>query len=318
VTIFLPIEGIVFSRLRHWSFLILLLGLAAAAPDSARAETLVIGAVAKDVKDELQDVSPLAEYLERRLAPSGIEKVEILILPTAARMGKAFRDGKVHLYFDSPLPAAKVARDGGAVPMLRRWRKGLAEYWSEIIVRSELPVRSLDDLRGHVIAFEDPDSTSGHLLPRAMLLAHGLDLEVLADTDSDFDRSKVGVLVTMGDRAAILSLLSGRVSAIATDPHHVRAIEKERPGAVRSIARSISVPRQVVMRASTMPEPLAREIADILVEMVRSEEGQRVLRSFGKTDRFDAFPQGVEATFEPIHAQLRILDAHGSSPRSVK
>jgi phosphonate transport system substrate-binding protein len=317
MTIFLPIEGTVFSRLRHWSFLILL-GLAAAVSGSARAETFVIGAVAKDVKDELQDLMPLAEYLERRLAPSGIEKVEILILPTAARMGKAFRDGKVHLYFDSPLTAAKVMRDGGAVPMLRRWRKGVAEYWSEIIVRNELPVWSLDDLRGHVVAFEDPDSTSGHLLPRAMLLAHGLNLEVLADSESDFDRSKTGVLVTFGDRASILALLSGRVSAIATDPHHVRALERERPGAVRSIARSISVPRQVVMRAPTMPESLAREVAGILVGMVQSEEGQRVLRSFGKTDRFDAFPQGVEATFAPIQAQLRILEAHASSPRSVK
>jgi phosphonate transport system substrate-binding protein len=276
---------------------------------NVRAETLVIGSVGKDVKTEFKHFTPLAKYLEKELSSAGIDKVEVLVVPTAARMVEAFRAGQVHLYPESPLVAAKVARDTGAVPLVRRWRKGLGEYWSEIIVNSEAPIHTLEDLRGKVIAFEDPDSTSGHLLPRAMLLERGLKIQTLKKHDDPVAPDSIGAIFTLGDRSSILSLLDGRVAAIATDPHYVTMVEKERPGAVRSIARSITVPRQVVMRAGTMPEALAQKITDVLLAMEQGEEGREVLKAFGKTDRFEAFPDRPEATFEALQGKLRLLDA---------
>lgn len=281
-----------------------------AASAAGRAETLVIGSVGKDVKSEFREFKALAKYLETELASAGIDKVEILVVPTAAHMVEAFRTGQVHLYAESPLVAAKVARVAGAVPLVKRWKKGVGEYWSEIIVNSDAPpIKSLADLRGKVIAFEDPDSTSGHLLPRAMLLERGLKIQTLKKHEDPVDADSVGAIFTQGDRSSILSLLDGRVAAIATDPHYVKMIEKERPGAVRSIARSITVPRQVVMRAGTMSEARAQKISDVLLAMEQSEKGREALKAFGKTDRFEAFPQGPGAAFEAIEAQLRILDA---------
>jgi phosphonate transport system substrate-binding protein len=284
----------------------------AAAAAGGRAETLVIGSVGKDVRSEFREFKPLAAYLEKELASAGIDKVEVLIVPTAAHMVEAFRAGQVHLYPESPLVAARVARDAGAVPLLRRWRKGSGEYWSEIIVNSDAPIASLEDLRGKVIAFEDPDSTSGHLLPRAMLLERGLKIQTLAKHDDPVDADSVGAIFTQGDRSSILSLLGGRVVAVATDPHYVKMVEKERPGAVRAIARSISVPRHVMMRAGTMPEARAKKISDILLAMEHSAEGRAVLKAFGKTARFEAFPQGPAAAFEAIQAQLRLLEAEAA------
>ena len=274
-----------------------------------RAETLVIGSVGKDVRTETKDLAPLAKYLEKELASVGIDKVEVLIVPTAARIVDAFRAGQVHLYPESPLVAAKVARQTGAVPLVRRWRKGLGEYWSEIVVNSDAPITSLEDLRGRVIAFEDPDSTSGHLLPRAMLLERGLKIQQVKKPDEPVAPDSIGAIFTQGDRSSILALLDGRVAAIATDPHYVKMVEKERPGALRSIARSISVPRQVMMRTGTMPAAMAQKIADVLLAMEHSEDGRAVLKEFGKTDRFDVFPQDPQATFAALYAQLRLLDA---------
>src|SRR3712207_7257104 len=59
-------------------------------------------------KAELKEYSGLAEYLSRELAPAGIDKVEVLVLPTAARMAEALGNGSAHLYFESPVVAAKV------------------------------------------------------------------------------------------------------------------------------------------------------------------------------------------------------------------
>jgi phosphonate transport system substrate-binding protein len=275
---------------------------------AAKAETLVLGTVGKDLKSEMKEHEGLAKYLQDRLSSSGIDKVEVAILPSAAKMSDALRQGTVHLYFESPLVAAKLARDGSAVPMLRRWRKGVAEYRAEIVVLTESPVRALEDLRGRVIAFDDPDSTTGHLLPRAMLVASGLKLELLNRSVDPVDPGKVGAVFTMSDKGSILSLFEGRVAAVATDPLYMEKIEEERPGSVRSIAHSITVPRHVVMRSATMPDDRAGRIAEILTAMHKSPEGRAVLAG-SRTGRFDAFPDGIEATFAPLFAQLRILDA---------
>ncbi len=279
-----------------------------AGTSATKSETLVIGTVGKDLKSEMKEHEGLAKYLQDRLSSSGIDKVEVAILPSADKMSNALRQGAVHLYFESPLVAAKLAREGSAVPMLRRWRKGVAEYRAEIVVLTESPVRSLEDLRGRVIAFDDPDSTTGHLLPRAMLLARGLTLEVLKRSVDPVDPGKVGAVFTMSDKASILSLFEGRVAAVATDPLYVSKIEEERPGSVRSIAHSITVPRHVVMRSATLPEHWTVRIAEILTTMHDSPEGRDVL-TVSRTGRFDAFPDGIEATFAPLFAQLRILDA---------
>ena len=63
------------------------------------------------------------------------------------------------------------------------------------------------------------------------------------------------------------------------------------------------------MRAGTIPDALAQKITDILLAMERSEEGRKVLKAFGKTDRFEAIPDRPEAIFEALQAQLRLLDA---------
>jgi phosphonate transport system substrate-binding protein len=290
--------------------------MAALAVASARADTLVIGTVGKDVKSEIKEFTPLADHLKEQLSKDGVDNVEVLVVSTAAKMAEAFRDGKVHLYLESPLVALKVGKQGGAVPMLRRWKKGVAEYWSEIVVKSDSPIRSMDELRGRIIAFEDPDSTSGHLLPRALLLHSGFAVENVKTPAHDFDRSKVGAVFTMGDRTSLLWLFDDRVAAIATDPHYVARIEKERPGALRSLGRSITVPRQVVMRASTMPAARAQRLADVMTRMHETPEGRQTLASFGGSDRFDAFPDGIEKTFSPIEEQLRILDAERDAAAS--
>lgn len=44
-----------------------------------------------------------------------------------------------------------------------------AHYFSQLIVRSDSQIKSIEDLDGKKMAYTDPASTSGHLVPKAML-----------------------------------------------------------------------------------------------------------------------------------------------------
>lgn len=153
--------------------------LCVALSSTAFAETLTLGSVNDNVKKHLARFAPLAEELERQLAQDGITEVDILVLPSSEAMEKALRSGDVDLYIDSPLVAAQVAREGNGVPFLRRWKDGVGSYHSIILARNDSGVETLQDLRGRRIGFQDPDSTSGFLLPAGLLRSEGIAIREL-------------------------------------------------------------------------------------------------------------------------------------------
>ncbi len=79
--------------------------------------------------------------------------------------------------FESVYGALRLMDEAGAVPLLIREKKGVKEYNSVIFVRKDSPITSMADLKGKVIAFEDPDSTSSYMLPRKILENEGLILK---------------------------------------------------------------------------------------------------------------------------------------------
>jgi len=288
------------------------IALAMASATSAHAETLTLGSVNDNIRKHIERFTPLAQYLERELADDGVTDVEISVLPNSQAMAEALRQGDVDLYFDSPLVATRVAQMAEAVPFLRRWKNGEATYHSVIVVPADSDMQTIDDLRGSVIGFQEPDSTSGYLLPLAMLLDADLPLQHLHQDQEQPTEDTVGYLFTGDDRNTALGLVRGTLDAGATDNQGFESLQTAQPDRFRALARSIEVPRQVVIRSGALDETLASVIADTLRAMEESAEGVQVMASFHDTTRFDDFPDGVEATFAPIQAILAQISS-GSS-----
>ena len=78
-------------------------------------------------------------------------------------------------------------------------------YFSIISVKKGSGITTIEDLRGKNFAFVDPASTSGNLIPRAVLLEHGID------ADADMETIFAGSHATSG-----LALWEGKVDAAAT------------------------------------------------------------------------------------------------------
>lgn len=286
------------------------IALAMASATSVHAETLTLGSVNDDIRKHIERFTPLAQYLERELANDGVTDVEISVLPNSQAMAEALRQGDVDLYFDSPLVATRVARLADAVPFLRRWKNGEASYHSVIVVPTDSEMESIEDLRGAVIGFQEPDSTSGYLLPVALLLEAGLPLEHMHQDHQEPAENTVGYLFTGDDRNTALGLVRGTIDAGATDNQGFEALQVAQPDRFRALARSIEVPRQIVVRSAELDEALSAVISATLRSMVDSPEGTQVMASFHNTTRFDDFPRGIDATFEPIHTILDEISEH--------
>ena len=56
-------------------------------------------------------------------------------------------------------------------------KDGSTYYYSVMVVRAEIAINSIEQMKGHSLAFADPNSTSGYLIPSATLKAKGIDLD---------------------------------------------------------------------------------------------------------------------------------------------
>jgi len=74
-----------------------------------------------------------------------------------------------------PAEAFVVAKDlCAAEASLTSLRFGYTAYWTEVVVARDSPLTSLADLDGLVWAYPEAGSTSGYLIPSAMLAAAGI------------------------------------------------------------------------------------------------------------------------------------------------
>jgi phosphonate transport system substrate-binding protein len=270
---------------------------------------LVIGSVSRSIKEEIETFRPLVEYLAPRLGEVGIRNVEVAVVTNAREMSRRLASGEVDVYIDSPFIIAKMSREVGARPVLRRWKKGAAEYHTLFVARKDSGIRSFDDLLGKVIAFDDPQSSSGHLLPRAMLLERGYRLVEVGDPAVQVPADAIGYVFSMDDVNTMFWVDHGKVAAGVTSPDFLALYEKKRKDNLVAFARSIDIPRQVVAHRAGLAPEVVTELERALMSMDTTEEGRKALRDFQKTTRFDRFPAGVEATFAPIHAMLDRLQA---------
>lgn len=273
------------------------------------AEVLTLGSVSDNVKKELIRFEPFANYLAAALADDGITEVRISVLTSSDEMIVAMQNGDVDLFFDSPLVATNVADRAGGQPMLRRWKDGIATYHSLVIVPVDSDIETIEDLAGHRIGFQEPDSTSGFLLPAAMMRAAGITLQELRSRDAAPVGDQLGYMFTLDDRNTVTWLHRGWVDAAATDPSAFAELDAALPGQYRVIARSVDVPRQIVVRSGDMSPEMTERLTDVMTGMHLTEEGRAVLTLFNETSQFDRFPDGVEVTFAPIRAILAELRA---------
>jgi phosphonate transport system substrate-binding protein len=151
-------------------------------------------------------------------------------------------------------------------------RFGSNSYKGQINVRKDSGIESLDDLKGKVMCWVDPNSTSGYIIPRIMLQANGIN------PDSDFSQT----IEAGSHNNVVTQVYNGDCDAGATYADARGSIEEDVPDVkemVVVLAETTDIPNDSVSFIKDMPADIREQLIDALVEIAASEDGQAALES---------------------------------------
>jgi len=276
--------------------LLLISGLKAEAQTNPNTKTLTLGIVFQDPREPLEEhFRPLVDYVARKLAPEADTKGRVVVAPTVGQMMKLLEEKRVDFYMESPYATYLINRFGAARLLLRRWKGGIADYRSIIFTSKQSGITRLEDLRGKIIAFEDPGSTSGYLLPKLFLLKKGFSVVEKASPAAKVSPVDIGYIFADTDKNIVNLVMQEKVAAGAfSNDDRANLDEKVKP-LISILGESESVPRHLVSVRKDLPEPVRLGVEQILLSMHRDEEGQTILRKTDNTTKFDSLPGGEEA-----------------------
>jgi len=171
-------------------------------------------------------------------------------------------------------------------------RYGSTSYKGQIIVRADSGIKDLQDLKGKVMCWVDPNSTSGYIVPRIMLKANGID------PDKDFAKT----IEAGSHNNVVTQVYNGDCDAGATYVDARSSVEKDIPDVkekVIAIATTAEIPNDNVSFIKDFPAEQRKQIVDALLEISNSEEGKKALNELysieGLEPADDSFYDGFRA-----------------------
>lgn len=285
--------------------------LACLAPIKLVAETLTIGTMNQGIRTQMKIYEPFAAHIEREMRGTEIKSVRLMVVPNADQMADAIRRNEVDIFIDSPLVAGKVARMSGAQPFLRRLQQGSRAHYSVIIARKDSGISTVADLEGKTIAFTEPDSCVGYLLPAHIIVKNGLGLREIMSREQLARPGEVNFRFSSHEKNTIYQIATDRVDAAAVSLDSLLSLREARPGEYRIVASSSQFPRQVLLYRDNMDANILSDLRAILLAMPETEEGRNVLRKLENTSGFEDFPKGPNPLFARINMILDDLSAAG-------
>ena len=263
-------------------------------PGKVEAKTITLGIVSpmnqKEVEEHFRD---FVRYVARKLSAAPTIEGSIVVAPTQSGLANLLAERKVDFYMESPYPTYLINNVYGAGKLLlRRWKGGMAEYYALIFTKRNSETRRLEDLRGKIIAFEDPGSTSGHFLPKFFLSRMGFKLAEKSRIDPNVSADEVGYLFAYSQDKLVNLVLTKQVAAGAFSNDDYATLAKRKKSDIRILAETDRLPRHLVSVRKDLDPALVNRLEKILLSMHQDPEGRLILQRTDGTTKFDALPGG--------------------------
>ncbi len=123
------------------------------------------------------------------------------------------------------------------------------DYFAQIVVMADGPIKSMADLKGKKVAFGEVGSTSQHLGPAQVLADAGLTYN--ADYTAEIIKRNV----------AIEAMIRGDVQASGMNLTHLRSVREKFPDAKFAVVgRGPDLPNDILIVASYVPESVVESV----------------------------------------------------------
>ena len=215
-------------------------------------------------QDRLARYKGFEEYMEKTL---GVD-LEIFTAGNYDGVVQALAADQIEFAYlgSSAYAAAYTASEGKVQPLLAsESQNGATGYYSIVAVRCDSGYKSIDDLKGKVLAFADPDSTSGYAVPLYNLVQQGYDVE------SFF----AGVPFSGSHEAGVQGVVNGQFDAAATYQDNetsgvyqlmvTKGMIKE--GEVCAIWQSPEITNGPITTRNNLPQPMIDEVKAALLAL---------------------------------------------------
>ncbi len=248
------------------------------------------------------------EYLEKNTP----YKFEVTIPQSFIAVVEAFGTKRADVAAINTFGYVLAHEKYGAEARLTVIRNGSSTYQSQFIAKADSKIKKIEDLNGKKIAFVEPSSTSGYLLP----------LKTLKEKNVQAKET-----VFAGKHDNVVSMVyQGQVDAGATfysppekDASGVEKMEDARrlvltqyPDVEKKVVIiSLSEPimNDPIVFRKEMPEEMKVKIVDAMVGFLTTDEGKEAFKAiYGVT----AIKKSSDAEYEPVRAMLKALGKDAS------
>lgn len=198
---------------------------------------------------------------------------------------EALRTGKADMAYMGALAVAMGAERAGVTPIVMKAPNGdkaQAVYHSVFVTRKDNnEINSIKDFKGKTIAFVDPDSTSGNLVPTSEIMKAFPDLHLTNEkihTNGEFFEA---VSFSGKHQAGLQAVIKGDVDIVPISDQIMASEFKNGnadENAVKVVHSSAAIPAEAMVVSKTVNEDLKKTLTKFLVEYNNKDYFDKVIK----------------------------------------
>jgi len=198
---------------------------------------------------------------------------------------EALRTGKADMAYMGALAVAMGAERAGVTPIVMKAPNGdkaQAVYHSVFVTqKNNSEINSIKDFKGKTIAFVDPDSTSGNLVPTSEIMKAFPDLHLTNEkihTNGEFFEA---VSFSGKHQAGLQAVIKGDVDIVPISDQIMASEFKNGnadENAVKVVHSSAAIPAEAMVVSKTVNEDLKKTLTKFLVEYNNKDYFEKVIK----------------------------------------
>lgn len=211
---------------------------------------------------------PLADFIARETGWT----LRVVVTRNYQEMERRLQDGSVDFAMVSPAAYVRFVSRVCYVATYAEWneeKRVLSPYYHSVLIAlEESPIEVLEDLEGKNFGFTDRESTSGHRVPRRMLLKEGLEPE-------EFFKK---VFYLGRHDAVIESLLAGSIQGGAVSDGTLNTAVVQYGDLFRVLALSDPIPLDPVVASPGVPKEDVALLREVLLSLPMDSPAMESIR----------------------------------------